>query len=150
MVVSIRLMDCAGHIDLCGMSVDKTIIKGRKEEKMFCKNCGKQIPDEAVVCPYCGQSLAAASTSAAAPVVVIKSYLTEAILTTACCCIPFGVVSIVYAAQVSSLLASGNIQAAQAASENARKWATIALIVGLVAYGLSVLIRIFVWTLAGA
>ena len=26
---------------------------------MFCKNCGKSIPDDAVLCPYCGTSLAA-------------------------------------------------------------------------------------------
>lgn len=26
---------------------------------MFCKNCGKSIPDDAVLCPYCGTSFAA-------------------------------------------------------------------------------------------
>lgn len=26
---------------------------------MFCKNCGKSIPDDAVLCPYCGTSLVA-------------------------------------------------------------------------------------------
>lgn len=26
---------------------------------MFCKNCGKSIPDDAVLCPYCGTTLAA-------------------------------------------------------------------------------------------
>jgi predicted amidophosphoribosyltransferase len=25
-----------------------------EEEKVFCTNCGKQIPPEATFCPYCG------------------------------------------------------------------------------------------------
>ena len=113
---------------------------------MFCRNCGKQINDDAVACPHCGQSLAAASTSTAVP--AVKSYLTEAILSTACCCVPFGVVSIVYASQVSSFLASGNIQAAQVASENARKWAKIALVVGIICWIISIISYIFLFIIA--
>ena len=36
---------------------------------MFCKNCGKEIDDNATVCPYCGVQTNAASTAAAATAV---------------------------------------------------------------------------------
>ena len=105
---------------------------------MFCKNCGKQIPDGAVACPFCGQSL-----TAAAPAQPVESHLAEAILATIFCCLPFGVVAIVYAAQVSSLVSSGNIAAAQQSSQNAHKWAMISLAVGLVGGVISVLLHVF-------
>lgn len=98
---------------------------------MFCKNCGQQIQDGSMVCPHCGQGMAPAAPQA--PVQAVESHMTEAILTTLFCCLPFGVVAIIYAAQVSSLAASGNIAGAQQASQNAHKWAMVSLIVGLVA-----------------
>ena len=52
------------------------------------------------------------------------NYLVWAILTTILCCLPFGVVSIVYAAQVNSKWAMGDMAGAYAASRNARLWAT--------------------------
>lgn len=51
------------------------------------------------------------------------SYLVWAILSTALCCWPLGVVSIVYAAQVSTLYDTGRYAEAQNASRNARRWA---------------------------
>ncbi len=30
------------------------ISRGKRRKKMFCKNCGKEIDDSAVVCPNCG------------------------------------------------------------------------------------------------
>ena len=59
-------------------------------------------------------------------------YLVWAILTTIFCCLPFGIVSIVFAAKVDGLYAGGNYAEAQAASESAKKWAIIAAIVGVV------------------
>ena len=35
---------------------------------MFCKNCGKEIDDKAVVCVHCGVATDLAATTAAAPV----------------------------------------------------------------------------------
>lgn len=70
-----------------------------------------------------------ASTSA---VGTVPNYLWQSIVVTIFCCLPFGIAAIVYAAKVDGLLASGNIQAAQAASKYAKKWMLIALIVGLV------------------
>ena len=51
------------------------------------------------------------------------NYLVWAILTTILCCLPFGVVSIVYAAQVNSKWAMGDMAGAYEASRNARLWA---------------------------
>jgi hypothetical protein len=52
----------------------------------------------------------------------IPNHLVEAILVTLFCCMPFGVVAIVYAAQVNTLLEQGNYEAALSASKNAEKW----------------------------
>ncbi len=60
----------------------------------------------------------------------IPNYLVQAILVTACCCMPAGVVSIVYAAQVNSQIASGNIAGAMQSSANAKMWAWIGFGVG--------------------
>ena len=62
----------------------------------------------------------------------IPTYLPHAIVVTLCCCLPLGIPAIVYAAQVSSKLAAGDIAGARAASNNARTWFWIALAVGLV------------------
>lgn len=51
------------------------------------------------------------------------TYLVWGILVTIFCCLPFGIVSIVKASQVSSLYAAGRYQDAQEASQSAKKWA---------------------------
>ncbi|MBQ7467679.1 MAG: CD225/dispanin family protein [Bacteroidales bacterium] len=51
--------------------------------------------------------------------------LVWAILTTLFCCLPFGIVSIVYAAKVDSLWYAGNYAAAQDASKKAGTWAIV-------------------------
>lgn len=54
------------------------------------------------------------------------NYLTLAILSTIFCCLPFGVVSIVYAAQVESLYLQGRYEEAVDKSNKAFKWAIAA------------------------
>ena len=61
----------------------------------------------------------------------IPSYLPQAILVTIFCCLPFGIVSIVYAAQVNGKVAAGDIDGARDASEKAKTWAWVALGFGL-------------------
>ena len=58
------------------------------------------------------------------------NYLVWAILCTVLCCLPFGIVSIVYSTKVSGLWAQGRYAEAQAAADNAKKWAIIGAIVG--------------------
>lgn len=61
-----------------------------------------------------------------------QNYLIWAILTTLFCCLPLGIVSIVFAAQVDGKLASGDYAGAVASSENAKRWAIIAAVSGVV------------------
>ena len=59
------------------------------------------------------------------------NYLVWAILTTILCCLPFGIVSIVYAAQVNSKWQTGDLEGAKISSKNARTWAWVAFLSGL-------------------
>ena len=102
---------------------------------MFCQKCGSQNPDNASACGVCGAALGnpyqapmAAGGGMQSP---INNYLVPAIFSTLCCCLPFGIVSIVYAAQVNGMLASGNIDAARNAADKAKMWFWIAFGLGL-------------------
>ncbi|WP_411827972.1 CD225/dispanin family protein [Luteolibacter sp. AS25] len=74
----------------------------------------------------------------------IPNYLWQSIVVTVLCCLPFGVVSIVYAAKVDSLKATGDIVGAQAASKSAKTWA----IVGLASWGAVIAIYLVIAVLA--
>jgi hypothetical protein len=103
---------------------------------MYCSQCGRKIDAEAAYCPHCGRpvgSLAGpgvpAQTPPSAPaaraqgnVPRIPSHLTEAILVTIFCCMPFGIVAIVYAAQVNGRLEAGDVAGARSASRTAGNW----------------------------
>lgn len=82
----------------------------------FCSNCGcrnEGIPsvqqDSSSVCP--------------------KTYLLESILVTLFCCLPFGIIGIINAANVSSNFAAGRYQEAEMASVNAKKYLKIGVII---------------------
>jgi hypothetical protein len=64
---------------------------------------------------------------------MIPNYLVWAILVTVLCCLPFGIVAIVYAAQVNTKLQAGDIRGAMDSSKNARMWSWIAFVAGLAA-----------------
>ncbi len=55
------------------------------------------------------------------------NYLVWAILTTILCCLPFGIVSIIYAAQVNSKWTAGDYEGAKLSSKNAKIWAWVAI-----------------------
>ena len=100
---------------------------------MYCTNCGSPRPDHATACPNCGTPV-----QYFPPMAPVNNYLVPAVLTTLCCCLPGGVVAIIYAAQVNSKLAAGDIAGAMAASRNAKMWTWIAAGAGLlvgIAYG---------------
>ncbi|MHB1147951.1 MAG: CD225/dispanin family protein [Lutibacter sp.] len=71
-----------------------------------------------------------------------KNYLIESILVTIFCCLPFGIVGIVFAAQVNAKYDAGDYEGAAKNSKEAKKWMIIGLISGLV-IGLFYLIFIF-------
>jgi hypothetical protein len=67
------------------------------------------------------------------------SYLVWAILTTLFCCLPFGIASIVFAAQVDSKYSQGDVVGSQRASDAAKLWAIVAaaVSVGIVVLGIT-------------
>ena len=58
----------------------------------------------------------------------------QAILCTVFCCQVFGIVAIVFAAQVNSKLSAGDYQGAVSCSNSARTWCWIAFWLGLLLY----------------
>lgn len=79
-------------------------------------------------------SRAAPPIQGAAPTtapIKVPNYLVQAILTTLCCCLPFGIVAIVFAAQVNPKAIAGDIDGATAVSKKAKMWCWIAFGVGL-------------------
>ena len=60
------------------------------------------------------------------------NYLIWAILSTVLCCLPFGIVSIVFAAQVNGKWAAGDVAGAQESSAKAKKWAIWAVVAGII------------------
>lgn len=73
-----------------------------------------------------------------------SSNLVWAILTTLFCCLPFGIVSIVYAAQVNGKFAAGDLAGAQASSKKAKQWAIWAAIAGVITIALYVVFVVVV------
>ena len=60
------------------------------------------------------------------------NYLVWAILSTIFCCLPLGIASIVFAAQVNSKYAAGDLAGAQESSEKAKKFAIWSAVAGVV------------------
>ena len=103
---------------------------------MYCGSCGAEREDGARFCKRCGGALADpppdAEALAAEPPPHVENYLVHAILVTVFCCVPFGVVSIVHAAQVNGKVEAGDIEGARRASANAKMWAWVSFGTGLV------------------
>lgn len=113
---------------------------------MFCANCGKELPEGSAFCPGCGRAVA---TGAPVPVAEpIQSYLALGIISALLCCLPFGVVSIVYATQVSGKVAAGDLAGARAASRSAKNWGIAAIVTGGVAMALGVLFQLAIFLIA--
>ncbi len=60
-----------------------------------------------------------------------KNWLVESILVTLFCCLPFGIVGIIKASNVSSLWAAGRVEESQRASSEAKKWTLIGFWIGM-------------------
>lgn len=113
---------------------------------MNCPNCGTSNLDNSSICVNCGRSLAPGAAQSytpppppspsygAAPAAgaQIPNYLVQSILVTLCCCLPLGIVAIIFAAQVSSKLAQGDIAGAMDSSQKAKMFCWIAFGLGIV------------------
>lgn len=94
---------------------------------MYCTHCGNSLPAGATACPNC-----ATPVPHFPPPPAIPNYLWQSIAVTLCCCMPFGIVALVFAAQVNAKLAAGDVAGAQLSSRKARTWTIVALVSGLV------------------
>lgn len=61
----------------------------------------------------------------------VPNYLVQAILCTIFCCLPFGIVGIVFAAQVNGKLAAGDYYGAVSCSRSARTWCWVSFWLGI-------------------
>lgn len=98
-----------------------------------CPSCGVQNADFNSKCESCGKALPDMSS---ARYQGIDDYLIQAILVTIFCCLPFGIVGIVYAAQVKGFAGSGNEAAARSASESAKFWTHLGFGLGIAIAGI--------------
>jgi hypothetical protein len=71
------------------------------------------------------------------------NYLALSIISTLFCCQIFGIISIIYAAQVNSKYMAGDYAGAESASRNAKTW-------GFISVGIGVLIIAFLILVYGA
>lgn len=134
----------------------------------FCSNCGTSLSPQAGFCPQCGTATPQTQPPAvppppqvpppvqpprqqvprpSAPFVAgthVPNYLVQAILVTIFCCLPFGIVSIVFAAQVNGKLGAGDYAGALETSRKAKTWAWVSFWVGLAITVLWVLIVVIV------
>ena len=128
---------------------------------MFCPACGAENEDTAGFCSQCGKPLPHGEPSSSQGVPPppdrqgppappqrqrararpgdVPNYLVQAILVTIFCCLPFGIVAIVFAAQVNGKLERGDHEGALRASSTAKLWSWISFGVGLGLVGLWVL-----------
>jgi len=60
-----------------------------------------------------------------------KTWFIESILVTIFCCMPFGVVGLVYAVQVRSMIEIGRLDLAENFSKQAKNWTIIGFFIGL-------------------
>jgi len=97
---------------------------------MYCQKCGAKNDDNAFKCTTCGTVLQS-DMQAASRREYVPTYLAPAILATLFCCLPFGIVSIVYAAQVNGKVSAGDIDGAKQSSDAAKTWCWISFWSGI-------------------
>ena len=102
---------------------------------MFCRKCGAPNDDNAFKCVRCSSVLQD-------PVVKINNNLVLAIVVTVLCCLPFGLVGVVYAAQVNGKAQAGDVAGAQESARKAQLWSYWGLGIALVGWGGYLLIAV--------
>jgi Interferon-induced transmembrane protein len=111
----------------------------------FCSKCGTAaIADTQQFCMSCGTNLHGSQTTMDSTQPVNrpnvgnptnanqppKNWLLESILASLFCCLPLGIVGIVHAIKVESRFYAGDIEAANKASKEAKRWTIITAITG--------------------
>lgn len=83
--------------------------------------------------------------SAAGATAEVQNYLIPAILATIFCCLPVGIASIIFATQVNSKIAAGDIAGAMESSKKAKMFMFITIGVGLVSWIIGIILWVFVF-----
>ena len=139
------------------MKLCRSCGKEQEDAAKFCSNCGAVMSEETMAetsegtvafemavntppPPAAGTSADAAAVAGTPIPQKTENNLVKAIIATVCCCVPFGIVAIVYAAQVDTFLKANNLAAALEASKKANMWGNLAIGIGLLQY---VLITLF-------
>ncbi len=78
----------------------------------------------------------------------VPNYLIPAVLSTVFCCPPLGIVSIIFAAQVNSKIAAGDMAGAVESSKKAKMFMFLSIGGGLLIWVLVVFLWIFVFGMA--
>ena len=104
---------------------------------MYCPSCGAENEDAGRFCSECARQLPDPGSEpdrrpGGTRPGDVPNYLVQAILVTIFCCLPFGIVAIVYAAQVNGRLEAGDYEGALRASRRAKLWSNISFGVVLV------------------
>jgi len=78
----------------------------------------------------------------------VPNYLIPAILSTIFCCLPLGVVSIIFATQVNSKVAAGDLAGAAESSKKAKMFMFISVGGGLLIWVCAIILWVFVFGMA--
>jgi Interferon-induced transmembrane protein len=70
------------------------------------------------------------------------NYLVHSIVVTLCCCLIGGIIAIINASQVNSKWAAGDREGAKKASESAKKWCIISVVVGLITNAIAAVVQV--------
>lgn len=126
-------------------------------DRIPCPECRANNFPSSTVCWQCGEPLRAQQnqpptgappgpeqppTGYGAPATRPPNYLVWSILATLFCCLPFGIVAIIYAAQVDSKYSGGDYAGALDASNRARIWSWVSFAAGLVGIVIYVIIAL--------
>jgi hypothetical protein len=103
---------------------------------MFCPHCGNEVSVQAVVCVKCGAALDKIAPPQTPKPIQSKgtppdNWLVKSILATIFCCWPFSIAGIINAAKVDKLFVMGDVEGAEEAARNAKKWTKISFFIGL-------------------
>ena len=116
----------------CGEYIITRFLKVGEVAK--CQNCGAEttVPEDAIETDEKPKLQQAQPSHVEGPARrSVPNYLAQAILVTLFCCLPFGIVAIVYAAQVNSKVALGDYAGAMETSNKAKTWCWVSFGVGL-------------------
>lgn len=119
---------------------------------MFCPQCGKQLPDDANHCMYCGRSVGQNGQDTQAPPQANQSQIAQAYATISnhlalsiiaiFLCLPFGIAGLVQSLKVDQFIKLGDFESAKMFSEKAKTYSMIGLIVGGILIVLSIILGV--------